>query len=86
MNMSENSQQLINLLDLPSRQIAEVHGLEAIDEDSRCRLLSLGIYPGVQIEILRTAPMGDPLQVRSGSTLISIRKREARQIMVALRQ
>lgn len=46
------------------------------------RLLTLGLYPGVQIEVLRRAPLGDPLQVRSGSTLLSIRLHEAEEIDV----
>ena len=80
--MSDHSQQRLALHDLPQRHLAEVTDLETLDEDARCRLLSLGIYPGVKIEVLRTAPMGDPMQVRSGSTLISIRRREAQLIEV----
>jgi len=80
--MSDTGKQNLTLLDLPQRNLAEVCDLHALDEEARCRLLSLGIYPGVAIEVLRTAPMGDPLQVRSGSTLISIRKREADLIEV----
>lgn len=80
--MSNQGSKITTLHDLSQRSLAEVSDLDTLDEDSRCRLLSLGIYPGVKIEVLRTAPMGDPLQVRSGSTLISIRKREARLIEV----
>ena len=48
----------------------------------RNRLYALGIYPGVSLQILRSAPMGDPLQVRSGGTLISIRRQEAGSVEV----
>jgi len=40
-------------------------------------LYALGIFPGVEIKVLRQAPLGDPLQVRVGPSLLSIRKRDA---------
>lgn len=48
------------------------------------RLYALGIYPGVTVDILRLAPTGNPMQVRVGSTLLSIRKQEAESIEVEL--
>lgn len=65
------------LVNLARGQIATIHDVSQHDEESRCRLFSLGIYPGVEVEVLRSAPLGDPLQVRCGSTLVSIRKKEA---------
>ena len=46
------------------------------------RLYALGLYPGVVVEVLRAAPFGDPLQIKVGSTLLSVRRREARLISV----
>lgn len=46
------------------------------------RLYALGIYPGVTLRLLRMAPMGDPLQVRVGGTLLSIRRQEAEAIEI----
>ena len=46
------------------------------------RLYALGIYPGVSVRLLRFAPSGDPIQVRVGGTLLSIRKQEAAEISV----
>jgi len=46
------------------------------------RLYALGLYPGVVVDVLRFAPAGDPIQVRVGSALLSIRKQEARLISV----
>ena len=46
------------------------------------RLYALGLYPGVTVEILRFAPAGNPIQLRIGSTLLSIRKQEAGLISV----
>ena len=51
-------------------------------EEIQSRLYALGLYPGIEVEILRCAPVGDPLQIRTGSTLLSVRKQEAGLIEV----
>lgn len=48
----------------------------------RSRLYALGVIPGSELEILRQAPLGDPVQVRVGGSYISIRKSEAEVITV----
>lgn len=49
---------------------------------NKSRLQKLGILPGSQVEVLRSAPFGDPLQIRVDGTLMSIRKRDAQHIDV----
>jgi len=71
-----------NLGQLALNQKAVVSGVDSKSPEVQCRLLTLGLYPGVHIEVLRRAPMGDPLQVRSGTTLLSIRQHEAEGIEV----
>ena len=46
------------------------------------RLYALGVYPGVIVDVLRFAPTGDPIQIKIGGTLLSIRKSEAQLIQV----
>lgn len=46
------------------------------------RLYALGIFPGTLLQVLRKAPLGDPLQVKAGHTLISIRRQEAEAVSV----
>lgn len=46
------------------------------------RLYALGLFPGVEVTVLRFAPAGDPMQIKVGSTLLSIRKSEADQVTV----
>lgn len=48
----------------------------------KSRLYSLGIIPGSILELLRFAPLGDPMQVKVGGSFISIRKSEAAIITV----
>ena len=46
------------------------------------RLYALGLYPGVEVHVLRLAPLGDPMQIKVGSALLSIRRQEAQLIRV----
>jgi ferrous iron transport protein A len=48
----------------------------------KSRLYALGIIPGSTLEILRFAPLGDPMQVKVGGSSVSIRKSEAEIISV----
>ena len=48
----------------------------------KSRLYSLGIIPGSVLELLRFAPLGDPLQIKIGGSFVSIRKSEAEIIKV----
>ena len=58
-----------------------------IDQDAaeiRSRLYDLGIIPGSALEVLRVAPLGDPLQVKVGVSYVSIRRQEASSIKVEI--
>ena len=46
------------------------------------RLYALGLYPGVTVDVMHVAPFGDPLQVKVGHTLLSLRKKEAELLTV----
>ena len=48
----------------------------------RKRLLALGFIPGASIEAVRAAPLGDPVEYRIKGYCISLRKEDARLIMV----
>ncbi|MGI9250815.1 MAG: FeoA family protein [Pseudohongiellaceae bacterium] len=50
----------------------------------KSRLYALGIIPGSALRILRVAPLGDPIQVKAGSSFLSIRKTEADIIHVEI--
>ena len=73
-----------NLGQLVFNQKAQIVSVQSKSLEVQCRLLTLGLYPGVIIEVLRRAPVGDPLQVRAGTTLLSIRQHEAEDIEVEL--
>ena len=48
----------------------------------RQRLLDLGLMPGVEIKLVRYAPMGDPVEIKVGMTSIVIRIAEAETVIV----
>lgn len=50
----------------------------------RRRLLMLGATPGTEFEVVRVAPMGDPVEIRIRGSFISVRKNEAEIMEVAL--
>jgi ferrous iron transport protein A len=52
----------------------------------RRRLLEMGLCPGVQVTVLRRAPLGDPIEVRVRGYLLSLRLDQAAQVTLALGQ
>ena len=46
------------------------------------RLLEFGILPGTLIELVRFAPLGDPLEIKVRGFHLSIRKSEASLVIV----
>jgi Fe2+ transport system protein FeoA len=48
----------------------------------RQRLLELGVTRGAPIEVIRFAPLGDPIEVRVRGYHLSLRRREAEAIWV----
>lgn len=53
-----------------------------VDGEVGQRLLSLGMAEGAPIEVVRQAPLNDPLQVRCGGVSFAIRRRDANLIRV----
>lgn len=49
----------------------------------RKRLLAMGFVPGVEVEVLRAAPLGDPVEYRVKGYCISLRREEAKLICVS---
>jgi ferrous iron transport protein A len=48
----------------------------------RRRLMELGVLPGSRVEVVRIAPLGDPIELRVRGCHLSIRRDEARCIDV----
>jgi Fe2+ transport system protein FeoA len=50
----------------------------------RRRLLELGLVPGTEVEVLRVAPLGDPIELIARGCYLSIRKADADCVHVEL--
>ena len=48
------------------------------------RLLELGLMEGEELTVVTRAPLGDPIEIESALTRLSLRKAEAAQIRVTL--
>ncbi len=49
----------------------------------RRRMMDMGIVPGVELEVVRRAPLGGPLQVRLKGYYLAMRRGECSKIMVS---
>ena len=48
----------------------------------RQKLLAMGLIKGVEFEVMRVAPMGDPVEIRVRDFNLSLRKEEAKALRV----
>lgn len=44
------------------------------------RIMDMGITPGVEVRVVKVAPLGDPVEVNVRGYELSLRKEEAQQI------
>jgi Fe2+ transport system protein FeoA len=58
--------------------------IQAIDGNDGLvqRLMEMGILEGEEIEVVRFAPLGEPVEVRLGDYCLSLRRREAARVRV----
>jgi len=61
---------------LPLGQKARVTGFDLPPEQHQ-RLLEMGLTVGAQFEVIRFAPMGDPIDIKVRGYHLSLRKNEA---------
>ena len=54
------------------------------DQGIAHRLMELGLVPGTCVEVVRRAPLGDPVELRLRQVHLSIRRSEAANIHVAI--
>lgn len=60
--------------------IAEVN----IRPPGGARLMELGLTTGTPVEVVRFAPLGDPVEIRLRGYCLTLRRHEAEQILVRL--
>jgi len=62
-----------------SARVLRVHGAGALQR----RMMELGFTRGVEVQLRKTAPLGDPLEIRLRGYSLSLRRAEASFIEIA---
>jgi len=58
--------------------IIKVRGRKSVHR----RILDMGVVSGSTVEVLRAAPLGDPIEIKIKGYYLSLRKTEAANILV----
>ena len=61
---------------------ATVKGFAAGQKEYRAKLLAMGLTKGIELQITRVAPLGDPLEVSVRGFSLSLRKAEAAAVLI----
>ena len=70
------------LLVVPVGSFARVTAVNGNSRITR-RLMEMGVIPGVSVEVIKTAPFGDPIEIRVRGYSLAMRKNEADSIEVS---
>ena len=71
----------MTLKDVPAGTTVRIDSVE--ESELKSRLLTMGLIPGTRVEILRSAPFGDPIAVRLRAYNLALRKDDAEKIQVS---
>jgi Fe2+ transport system protein A len=83
MQINSTIRESLRLTNLPIGADARV---VSVNGESRVirRLMEMGVIPGVSIKVIKTAPFGDPIEIRVRGYSLAMRKNEADSIEVSL--
>ena len=72
---------MANLNNMPIGSKVKVKNISK-DASVRKRLLEMGVVPGVEVEIIGKAPLGDPIEIIVRGYKLTLRKDEAENIII----
>lgn len=76
---------MTHLDQLKSGDKVKIVGYEKTDTKLyRQKLLAMGLTPGTILELIRIAPLGDPIQIKLRGFSLSLRKKEARNLKLEM--
>jgi Fe2+ transport system protein FeoA len=73
----------MTLTNLPVGSDARVTAVNGTGRVTR-RLMEMGVIPGVAVQVVKTAPFGDPMEIRVRGYSLAMRKSEADAIEVTM--
>ncbi|HXT41895.1 MAG TPA: FeoA family protein [Candidatus Angelobacter sp.] len=76
--MAASAQPLTSLAVGAAATVAEIK----VPAERRSRLLEMGLIVGTTVELVRFAPLGDPVEIKVRGYNLTLRKQEAEQILV----
>lgn len=76
---------MITLDTLPLGQEAVITAVGG-EGSLRCRLLDMGLIPKTLVRVEKVAPLGDPIELRVRGYSLSLRKEDAHNITVEVKQ
>jgi len=59
-------------------KVARINGVDEIS----CRLMEMGLTPGVELIVIGAAPLGDPLELELRGYRLSVRRSEAARVEI----
>lgn len=73
--------QPFNLSQMPAGSITKVVAVRGGGRIAQ-RLMEMGVVPGVSVKVIKSAPFGDPIEIRLLGYSLAIRRNEASAIEV----
>jgi len=80
---SDNMSNPISLINVEMKVMVKVTEI-ALESKVRRRIMDMGIVKGTSLVVTGKAPMGDPIELQVRGYTLSLRKSEAKDIMVEL--
>ncbi len=81
MEKQTNGKANLTLAHLAAGAVANVVAVRGDDAVSR-RLMEMGVVPGVSVKVIKTAPFGDPMEIRLLGYNLAVRRNEADSIEI----
>jgi len=73
---------MITLTQMQPGDVGKICGFHPGDKAYRQKLLAMGLTPNTYFEVIRRAPLGDPIQIRVRSYFLSLRQKEAELLKI----
>jgi Fe2+ transport system protein FeoA len=80
-NLSTETVDELSLARLPAGVQGRVIAINGTGTIAR-RLMEMGVVPGAPVRVIKTAPLGDPIEIRVRGYHLALRRTEAQTISV----
>ena len=67
---------------IEKRETVKVVSVEDSSDELRSYILNMGLTPGVEISLIKKAPLGDPMEFRLRGYELALQKKDASKIVV----